>query len=132
MPILDMRFDSGTLSVLRAEVRVHAGQAGLPEARAEDVMLAVHELATNAILYGGGAGRLRIWTLGGELHCQVDDGHPAQQFAPADSLPAKPGHGLWVVRQLADRIRILPGACGTRITVSFALPRPALQTSSSG
>jgi hypothetical protein len=37
-------------------------------------------------------------------------------------LPSRPGHGLWLVRQVADRMRILSGARGTRATVAFDLP----------
>jgi anti-sigma regulatory factor (Ser/Thr protein kinase) len=131
--ILDRAFDSGTLGALRAEVRAYASQAGLPGARAEDVVLAVHELAANAVHHGAGAGRLRIWTLAGALHCQVDDGDPRASrpltgphvngTTPVTSLPNRPGHGLWVVRQVADRTRVLSGARGTRATVTFNLPR---------
>ena len=46
--MLDQEFTAGTLHILREAVLVHATAAGLPEARAADVMLAVHELAANA------------------------------------------------------------------------------------
>jgi hypothetical protein len=36
-------------------------------------------------------------------------------------LPSEPGHGLWVVRQVADRMRILSDARGTCATVTFNL-----------
>ena len=119
VPVLDLAFDSGTLHALRAGVKAHACQAGLPEARAEDVVLAVHELAANAVNHGAGAGRLRIWKLAGSLRCQVEDGDPPGAGYP---LPSRPGHGLWLVRQIADRMRVLSGACGTRATVAFDLP----------
>ena len=133
VPVLDLAFDSGTLDVLRAGVKAHACQAGLPEDRAEDVVLAVHELAANAVSHGAGAGRLRIWKLAGALHCQVEDGEPHIGSEAADAadasgqtsehpLPSKPGHGLWLVRQVADRMRILSGARGTRATIAFDLP----------
>jgi anti-sigma regulatory factor (Ser/Thr protein kinase) len=123
-PVLDLAFDSGTLGVLRAGVKAHACQAGLPEERAEDVVLAVHELAANAVHHGAGAGRLRVWRRAGALHCQVEDGDPpaASGQIPARSLPGVPGHGLWVVRQLADRMRVLSGARGTRAAITFDLP----------
>ena len=73
-PLVDLSFDPGTLHVVRARMRDCAGHAGLPEGQAENVVLAVHELAANAICHGGGAGRLRVWILAGALHCQVDDG----------------------------------------------------------
>lgn len=122
VPVLDLAFDSGTLDALRAGVKAHACQAGLPEARAEDVVLAVHELAANAVSHGAGAGRLRLWKLAGTLHCQVEDGEPVASGPPERPLPSRPGHGLWLVRQVADRMRILSGARGTRATVAFDLP----------
>lgn len=102
-----------------------AGQAGLPDTRARDVVLAVHELAANVICHGGRKGRLRIWQFAQALHCQVDDGdlrasgnHPAS-LAP---LPELPGHGLWVARRAADQMQARSGPDGTRVTLTFTLP----------
>jgi two-component sensor histidine kinase len=53
-PELDQEFDPGTLHTLRAKVLVQACRAGLSESRATDVVLAVHELAANAIRHGAG------------------------------------------------------------------------------
>ncbi len=117
-PVLDLAFDSGTLGVLRAGVKAHACAAGLPEDRAEDVVLAVHELAANAVRHGAGVGRLRIWKLAGSLRCQVEDGEPAA----GHQLPTRAGHGLWLVRQVADRVRVRSGVRGTRATIAFDLP----------
>ena len=64
-PVLDQEFDSGNLYALRAAVQAHVDQAGLSEDRASDVVLAVHELAANAIAHGAGHGRLRLWDLAG-------------------------------------------------------------------
>ncbi len=130
VPILDLAFDSGTLDRVRAAVRAHAARAGLSETRVQDVVLAVHELAANAVHHGAGAGagRLRMWKLGGALHGQVDDGdprerQPAAAQIPLTSWPRRPGHGLWVVQQVADRMRVWSGARGTRATVTFHLRR---------
>lgn len=106
-----------------------------------DVVLAVHELAVNAIRHGAGAGRLRVWNLVRELCCQVDDGDPprseglarppagsatiaadAHAKTLASSMPSAPGHGLWLARQVADRISIVSGPGGTRVIVTFNLP----------
>jgi anti-sigma regulatory factor (Ser/Thr protein kinase) len=89
-----------------------------------DVVLAVHELAANAIRHGAGAGRLRIWELTRELCCQVDDGDLAsgalaRQAGP--SLSSRPGHGLWLVGQVADRVQVISGSGGTRVRVAFNL-----------
>jgi anti-sigma regulatory factor (Ser/Thr protein kinase) len=140
-PELDEEFDPGTLHALRAKVLVQACRAGLSESRAADVVLAVHELAANAIRHGAGAGRLRVWDLVRELCCQVDDGDPPRSEGPAwaptgsatsaadahtktlaSSISSAPGHGLWLVRQVADRMSMVSGPGGTRVMVAFNLP----------
>jgi len=123
VPIVDLAFDSGTLYALRAGVKAHACTAGLPEERAEDMVLAVHELAANAVSHGAGAGRLRIWKLAGALHCEVEDGEPLASGSPGGhSWPSRPGHGLWLVRRVADRMRIRSGDRGTQAMIAFTLP----------
>ena len=124
-PLLEMAFDSGTLYILRTEVLALAGQAGLADHRAGDVVLAVHELAANVVCHGGGKGRLRVWHLAGALHCQVDDGDLIASADPAallDPFPELPGHGLWVARRVANKMQALSGPRGTRVTLIFELP----------
>jgi anti-sigma regulatory factor (Ser/Thr protein kinase) len=129
-PVLDQAFDSGTLYALRAAVQAHAVQAGLPESRSDDLVIAVHELAANAVRHGAGAGRLRMWERDGALYCQVDDsGSPASggDAGPvrpdgnvADRWPFLQGHGLWLVRLVADQISVFSGPDGTCATVVFS------------
>lgn len=127
---LCLTFESGTLPALRAAVQEYAIQAGMPEDRAVDVVLVVHELAANAVRHGAGTGRLRIWSLPGALCCEVEDGGPAARGrqrgyagqALADPWPYVDGHGLWVVRKVADRMEVVSGPGGTRASVTFARP----------
>jgi len=132
-PLLDQDFDPGTLYALRAAVQAHAGQAGLSEERAGELVLAVHELAANAIAHGAGHGHFRMWALAGALSCEVVDGGSPDTTrssgtggspAVADPWPAADGHGLWLVRQVADRLDLRSGPRGTRAIVTFALPLP--------
>jgi anti-anti-sigma factor len=146
-PILDQVFDGDSLYALRAAVAAHATQAGLPQGRAEDLVIAVHELAANAVRHGAGHGRLRVWKHHQALHCEVSDEGapqaPGSGTGPDTGLDAdaesggaalwrsEPGHGLWMVRQLADQISLRSGPHGTTGTVSFNLgppgPLPPLQ-----
>jgi len=80
--LLDQRLDAGTLHVLRAAVREFAGGAGMLPGRADDVMIAVHELATNAVRHGAGTGRLRMWAAARALCFQVDDAGPPEPAGP--------------------------------------------------
>jgi Histidine kinase-like ATPase domain len=90
-PLLDQEFDSGTLYALRAAVQAHAGQAGLSENRVGEVVLAIHELAANAIAHGAGHGRLRMWEQAGALSCEIVDDGPAGAGGP--SVPSADSAG---------------------------------------
>jgi anti-sigma regulatory factor (Ser/Thr protein kinase) len=125
---LDQAFDADTLLDLRKVVLAAAMAAGLPDDRAGDVVLAVHELAANAVRHGGGAGRVRMHVVAGELRCQVSDagpGSPAGQVpcgpGEAGSWPFERGHGLWLVRSVADHVSITSGPGCSQVTLVFAL-----------
>jgi anti-sigma regulatory factor (Ser/Thr protein kinase) len=119
---LEELFDAGTLPDLRRAVLAEAVAAGLAGDRASDVVLALHELAANAVRYGGGAGRLRMMVISGALHCQVSDaGTGGRGFDTANPWPLQPGHGLWLVAGIADQVNFAPGRAGSEVTVTFAL-----------
>jgi serine/threonine-protein kinase RsbW len=128
--LLEQDFAAGSLYALRQAVAAHAAAAGMPGARARDVTLAVNELASNAIRHGAGRGRLRMWGQDGALACQVHDAgrrprgsRPGDREAGADPAAGWPyahGHGLWLVRLLADQMTVESGPAGTCVTVIFA------------
>jgi anti-sigma regulatory factor (Ser/Thr protein kinase) len=125
---LDQAFDKDSLYALRAAVAAHVAAAGLGRSAVYDVTAVAHELAANAVVHGAGHGRLRLWVTGGFLYCQVSDGGrdgTATQAAPsgdgAAPWPVQHGHGLWLVRQVADHFDIIPGQPGTTATVRFPL-----------
>src|SRR5271168_5559292 len=66
-PILQQAFDADSLYALRAAVAAHGLEAGLSPGRADDLVIAVHELAANAVRHGAGHGALRVWTTGHSL-----------------------------------------------------------------
>src|SRR5260221_5876577 len=138
-PILEQALDGDSLYRLRASVAAHALQAGLSQRRADDLVIAVHELAANVVRHGSGRGRLRIWKPDQMLHCQVTDdgiagtaegakesgsGADARSVPGAPAWQIEPGHGLWLVRQLADRTSLHPGINGSAAKISFALGQP--------
>ena len=128
---LDLAFDADTLSDLRKAVRAAAVAAGLPGERADEVVLAVHELAANAVRHGGGAGRAWLDVTAGYLSCQVSDAGPGSPAGrarsdggdPALPWPFRPGHGLWLVRNVADHLSVQADPRGSAVTVAFGLPR---------
>src|SRR5262249_3410820 len=138
-PILEEALDGDSLYQLRASVAAHAIQAGLSQRRADDLVIAAHELAANVVRHGSGRGRLRIWKHGQMLHCQVTDDGIAEtagssgqagrntdgrSVASPPTWRFEPVHGLWLVRQLADHISLHPGISGSVAKISFALGHP--------
>jgi len=113
-------FGAGDLRRLRALVASHAERAGLGQERATGVVLAVSEIASNSLKYGGGRGELHVWTDGHSLVCEVSDsGHITAPLVgrvrPAPD--AGQGAGLWVANQLCDLVQIYSSARGTAVRI---------------
>jgi hypothetical protein len=66
-------FDMATLPLLRPFASRHAQWLGLTAGRADDLILAIVELATNSVEHGAGAGTVHVWAADGDLVCQVFD-----------------------------------------------------------
>ena len=121
-PVLDQAFDGDSLYPLRAAVAAHGSQAGLSEGRTRDLVLAVHELAANAVRHGAGQGRLRLWATPEGVRCEVSD--DGAESAEAALWHVEPGHGLWLVRRIADGASVQSDPSGTVAAVNFRLGRP--------
>ncbi len=113
-----MRFDESGLPALRRAVTVWADSNCLGRESIEELVLAVDEIATNSIRYGGGEGMLRMWRAGEMLLCEVADrGHMKDPLLGrvrpgADALS---GRGLWIVNHLCDLVQISSSAQGSQV-----------------
>jgi anti-sigma regulatory factor (Ser/Thr protein kinase) len=126
--VLVREFDADALAGLREAVLGYATACGMPGDRALDVMLAVHELAANAVCHGPGQGRLKLHVTGGTLHCEVSDSGTSSRDGRSGGMvpwPVEQGHGLWLVHTAADHVRVTSGPHGSQITVAFTLPAAA-------
>jgi len=111
------------LAEVRVFVRRHAGVL-LDADRSHELVLAVHELASNTIKHAGGPGRIAVWTEPGLVVCQVDDGgHIADPLAGRNLPPplSPSGRGLLLVNQLCDLVRMRSGPEGTSTRVHMSL-----------
>jgi anti-sigma regulatory factor (Ser/Thr protein kinase) len=111
----------GDFRAVRQFVAARAQAAGVRRDRIADVVLAVNELAVNAIRHGSPPASIRMWDVSDAVVFEVaDDGpglrDPLSGFLPPVGSP-EGGAGMWLVRQLGDRVEILPDARGTRVRV---------------
>ena len=118
-------FSGESLAEMRGIVRHHARDAGAGLNAEEDMVLAADEACSNSIRYGGGGGRLLIWTENGSLICEVRDrGKVVDPLADRRQPdPERPGGaGLWIANQLCDLVQIRSTQDGTvvRLRKRFA------------
>jgi anti-sigma regulatory factor (Ser/Thr protein kinase) len=113
--VLDACFDAASVGQLRERAEACATAGGVANAKALDVTIVVHELAANAVRHGAGTGQLLLHAGNGALCCQVSDSGPGPAV-----WPLRHGHGLWLVHQVADEVRVVSDPAGFRVTVLFA------------
>jgi serine/threonine-protein kinase RsbW len=113
----EFAFGLANLSDVRRLVASRAIEAGLSSQRAADLALAADEIATNALVHGRLPATARVWREDGDIGCEVtdagrgiEDPYPGREAPPADSPD---GRGLWLARQLCDRLEIHNDVCCT-------------------
>jgi anti-sigma regulatory factor (Ser/Thr protein kinase) len=117
-------FDADDLPAVRRFVADHAGRAGLAGNRIADLEVAVNEVATNAVIHGGGPGTLRVWAERGGVICEVSD--PGQLIDPlAGRIPPGPdsehGRGLLLVNYLCDLVRVYTDRTSTTVRLHMGV-----------
>lgn len=121
----EWRFADGPLEQVRRFVADRARRAGLEAGAAEDLVLAVNEVAANSVRHGGGRGVLRVWRSKEGLVCEVrDDGHISQPLAGRvhPTSDAERGRGLWMVNHLCDLVQLRSSARGTIVRLHAWIP----------
>lgn len=116
--------DPSEISEVRDDVRGIAAASGFSN-RAGDVALALDELISNAQEHGGPPIEVSAWSDGRLIIVVIDHG---EGFNTEEVWPDRPprhagdrGRGLWIVRQLADRVAISSNSAGTRARMEFTI-----------
>ncbi|WP_068753617.1 anti-sigma factor RsbA family regulatory protein [Thermobifida cellulosilytica] len=116
---------SADLGALRAEVARLAARLEVPGGRAEDLVVAVNELAANVLEHGAGRGTVALWRRDGRVVCDVFDEaggltDPLGGYRVGGALGAR-GHGLWITRQVCDFMEVRGGPGGSLVRVHLRL-----------
>ena len=123
-PSLEMDFGLQDLPAVRRAIELFAGEAGLVPARTEELVLAVNEITTNAVIHGRPPATVRVWGAEDEIVVEVGDAGDgirnvlAGQLAPPDN--AVGGRGLWLTRLLCDSVEVGCDKDGCSVTMRVA------------
>lgn len=106
-----LRFESTSesLHALRELVSSEAIRLGLPPSRADDLVLAASEVATNSIRHGGGTGVLRLWAEPDAVVCEIGDAGRIEDPLVGRDRPSgdlESGYGLWLANHVCDLVQI--------------------------
>jgi anti-sigma regulatory factor (Ser/Thr protein kinase) len=100
-----------------------AARAGLPPDWADDFVIAVHEIAVNAIRYGSPTARLLLRVIGGTVaEAEIRDSGrwpPAAAAAPDGGWPGR--MGLALARRVCGDVEIQAGRGGTTVRLRMRL-----------
>jgi anti-sigma regulatory factor (Ser/Thr protein kinase) len=114
------------LAGLRRAARAHL--RGVASETADDVVLALKQAATNAILYGSGGGQpvqVVVHLTDDVIQASVlDHGPPLPAQPPTDAdtdALATRGRGLWLLCRLMDEVQLERVRRGTRVTLRRAI-----------
>jgi anti-sigma regulatory factor (Ser/Thr protein kinase) len=113
------------LSEVRALAEKSARMAGLEDARVVDFVIAVSEVAANTVRHARSQGTMEIWYDAEEIVCEIrDSGVITDPTVGREPPPANAtgGHGLWLVRQVCDRVDLHSNdETGTTIRLHMSL-----------
>ena len=117
-------FGPDELGQVRQWVGGQASSHGVSRDRLEDLALALHEICTNSIRFGGGRGTLSLWSEDRVLvldvadRGRIDDLLVGRVLPPLDGLG---GRGVWLANQLCDLVQLRSGDDFTQVRLSTRL-----------
>ena len=116
-----VEFGPDDLRRVREIVRTIVGEL-IPD-RADNAVLAVHEVAVNSIVHGGGHGVLLIDETADSLVFTIEDEDgtgSVPQLRTVDGESTS-GRGLWIAERLSDRLTIEARPTRTRVQLHLSL-----------
>lgn len=124
----EMKFTAEQLPGVRRFATAYARRLRVDDEVIGDLVIAINEIATNAVRHGSASAELRIWTEDGRVVAEIyDSGRwtpTADPGADPPSVGAEGGMGIWVARQICSAVRIKTGVAGTVVRLELPSPTP--------
>jgi anti-sigma regulatory factor (Ser/Thr protein kinase) len=117
-------FTQDGLARVRSLVHAAAVSAALSAAQIDRLLVAVSEIATNAIRHGGGHGSVSVEQVPDGLAVEISDAGPGLPPGLTIGRPgpeALGGRGLWLARAMCAELRVRSSPEG--VTVRMFAPR---------
>ncbi|MBS2966541.1 ATP-binding protein [Actinocrinis puniceicyclus] len=115
--------DTAAIAAVRGVARSALAWWGVPGERSSDVLLALSELATNALVHTTGPVRVRLTCRSRTIRMDIADASPGvpQPMAPGLAADAPHGWGLTIAETLADRLTVttVDTGAGKIVTAEF-------------
>jgi serine/threonine-protein kinase RsbW len=122
---IDLTFRAGDLPLVRRRTASWALRAGMAAGTADDFVIAVNEIATNAVRHGSPEATLRLWADKRAGMAEIRDrGHwpGAMAAMPVPRrAPEHGGMGLEVARMVCDGLQIDATDSGTVVQLRMSL-----------
>jgi anti-sigma regulatory factor (Ser/Thr protein kinase) len=128
-PVAELSFGLSDLAGVRRLVEWEGSWAGLSAERADELVLAVTEIATNALVHGNEPATVRIWNESGEIVCEVRGAGPGiddplvGQLRPP--VTATGGRRLWLTRMVADAVEVFHDGAENAVAIHAVVSSPA-------
>ena len=119
----ELTFRAADLPLVRRRTASWALRAGMPANAADDFVIAVNEIATNAVRHGSPEATLRLWADSRAGHAEIrDQGHWPGGSGIVPKRPAEQGGmGLEVARMVCDDLRVQTTRSGTQVRLRMKL-----------
>ncbi len=124
---VSLEFTVDDLRRVRDLVERAAMATGLTGAETDNLVIAVNEIAANAIVYAGGSGVITVGQGTRGLLVEIADTGPGLPPSPAVADEERPsadavgGRGLWLARKLCPDLTLSSSPAG--LTVRMFMPR---------
>jgi anti-sigma regulatory factor (Ser/Thr protein kinase) len=120
----DERPITAELGAMRRWMALRATAAGLDPRRLPDLLLAVNEAATNALIHGTQPYCMQVWNDADELVCEISNRGRIEDPLTGRRRPGRHQHGgrgVWLMHQLCDLVELRPTVSGTTVRLHMRL-----------